>query len=163
MASLNDFTLPAHARVWIYQSSRFFTTEETVLIQKKIDEFAASWHAHADKLSAEIKVLHNLFIVVAVDEMAAKASGCSIDKSVRLIKELENELNLTLTGRTTVAWFDAENQMQLTHFNTLKEYLQDGGVSENLVMFNNLVSTLADMREQWVVRLKDSWIMKIPA
>lgn len=163
MATLNDFTLPGHSRVWIYQSSQFFTPEETRHIQHKIDEFAASWHTHGSPLSAEIRVLHNLFIVIVVDEMLARASGCSIDKSVRLIKDLENELNLALTGRTTVAYFDTTDKIQLLHFNDLKEKVQNGTIDENLKMFNNLVSTLDDMKAHWVVPIKDSWLNKIPA
>jgi hypothetical protein len=163
MATLHEFTLPGHSRVWIYQSSRFFTPEETGLIQHKIDDFVASWHAHNVPLSAQIMIKHGLFIVIAVDEMVAKASGCSIDKSVRLIKDLENELNLALTGRTSVAYFDAENKIQLVHFHELKEKLQNRTIDENLNMFNNLVSTLDDMKARWVIPIKDSWLNQIPA
>lgn len=163
MATLNDFTLPGHSRVWIYQASRFFTDAEVSQIQNKIDAFSESWHAHGAPLSAQIKILHNLFIVITVDEMVAKASGCSIDKSVRLIKELENELNIALTGRTTVAYYDAQQNIQLMHFNELKEKLQTGNIDGNLQMFNNLVATLDDMRNDWVVSIKDSWLNRIPA
>lgn len=163
MATLNDFTLPGHSRVWIYQASHFLKPEELAFAQGKIDEFVASWHAHGSPLSAEIKILHNLFIVIAVDETVAQASGCSIDKSVRLIKDLENELTIALTGRTTVAYFDKDNTIQLLHFNELREKVQQGTIDENLNMFNNLVSTLDDLRSHWVVAIKDSWLNKIPA
>lgn len=163
MATLNEFTLPGHSRVWIYQASRFLNAEEINHIQDKIDAFSESWHAHGAPLSAQIKVLHNLFIVIAVDEMVAKASGCSIDKSVRLIKELESELDIALTGRTTVAYFDAGNNIQLMHFNALKEKVQNGSINETLNMFNNMVSTLEDMKNNWVMPIKDSWLNKVPA
>jgi len=163
MATLNEFTLPGHARVWIYQASRFFEPGEMGHLTQKINDFTTSWHAHNVPLSAEIKILHRLFVVIAVDEMVAKASGCSIDKSVRLVKELEQELNLSLTGRTTVAYFDEQNNIQLMNFNDLREKVQEGSISENTLMFNNLVSTLSDMKNDWVVRIKDSWLNRIPA
>lgn len=162
MGNANDFKLPGYARVWVYQSSRFFTPEEVKFLEEKSSDFVKGWNTHGTSLSAEIKILHNLFVIVAVDEMVAKASGCSIDKSVRLIKDMENALNISLTGRTTIAYVDADKKISLIHFNDLKDKVAQGNIDANLDMFNNLVSSLDDLNNGWIVPIKDSWLAKIP-
>lgn len=163
MGSNGSFTLPGHSRVWIYQSSRFLQPEEIKHIEKKAEEFLASWNSHGMDLLAEIKVMDNLFVVLAADEMKAKASGCSIDKSVRLIKSLEEELNISLTGRTTIAYIDTNNTIQLKNFQDLRSAIDKGELTPETKIFNNLVSTLSDFERSRILPANESWLMQIPA
>ena len=58
------------------------------------------------------------FVVVAVDEVQALASGCSIDKSVGFIKQLEMDLNLMLTDRMVVV-FERDGAIHSTRLHEL--------------------------------------------
>lgn len=162
MTTHTEFNLPPHARVWIYQSSRFFTPAEVQEISRMAAEFVGGWNTHGKELSAGIQVLHNLFVVIAVDEMKAAASGCSIDQSVRLIKEIEKTYGISLTGRTTLAYFDDSNAIQLKHFNDVKDALEKGVLPASTLVFNNLISTLADLEKGWLIPAGESWLYKIP-
>jgi hypothetical protein len=156
-----DFNLPLHSRVWIYQSSRFFTPEEVKTIKTATTEFLTQWNSHGNALSAEIILLHNLFLIIAVDEATAMASGCSIDKSVRLIKELENTLNVSLTGRTTIAYVDGDENIQLKNFAEFKKEIENGTIKNTTIVFNNLLSTLADLETNWIIPANQSWLMDV--
>jgi hypothetical protein len=48
--------------------------------------FCIQWTAHGANLKAYGEVRHHRFIVMIVDETAAGASGCSIDKSIHFIR-----------------------------------------------------------------------------
>src|SRR5690606_24444431 len=86
------YTLPEHSRVWIYQCERFLAPHEVVAINEEGDRFVSGWSAHGAPLTAKIAIIENLFLVVMVDELQAKATGCSIDKSVSFVKEVEDYL-----------------------------------------------------------------------
>ncbi len=83
------------ARVWIYQADRPLKGTEIEEIRERGRLFVASWAAHGEKLDAAIEVLHDRFVVLCADEAQVKASGCSIDRSVGFVRELESDLGLS--------------------------------------------------------------------
>ena len=96
------------------------------------------------------------FIVVFVDEKSAKASGCSIDKSFQFIKNIESAYELDLLNRMVVAYRN-DLGIQLTRIDKFEQLIQEGLVTENTIVFNNLVNTKSDFDSKWEVLVKDSW------
>src|SRR5215217_4161490 len=92
------------SKIWIYQSNRAFTPIEVNEIQQKLDEFTGQWTAHGHKLKAKAEIRYNFFIVLIVDQDSANATGCSIDSSVRVIKEIEQAYNVDLFNRFNMAY-----------------------------------------------------------
>lgn len=161
MNTENKFNLPLHSRVWIYQSSRAFLPSEIENLTKMVNEFLLQWNSHGKELTGEIRLLHNIFLVIALDEEKAMASGCSIDKSVRLVKDIENTFSLSLTGRTNVAYFDGDKNIVFKNFAELKKEIQNGKINDSILIFNNLLSTLGDMENNWIIPAKNSWLMDV--
>jgi hypothetical protein len=93
-----------NSRVWVYQSDRPFTNEEEQAIQKILNDFTIEWQAHGHALAALAEIYYHQFIVLSVDEQIAGATGCSIDKSVHLMKELESKFNINLFDRFRMAY-----------------------------------------------------------
>jgi regulator of protease activity HflC (stomatin/prohibitin superfamily) len=148
--------LSGDTRVWIYQSSRELSDAEAAEIRQKADAFAEKWTAHGKAMRAAIEVLYNRFIVVFADERQAMASGCSIDSSVRFIKQLEGDYNIALLDRMNIAYKEGD-KVQGVHLTRFREMLAQGLLDENTVVFNNLVSNKADFDKGWEVPLKESW------
>jgi hypothetical protein len=98
----------SHSRVWVYQSDRKLTADEAVQIQMHMDNFTRSWTAHNNQLKAKAEIRYNRFLVLIVDESQAGASGCSIDKSVNFMKQLEQEFGINLFDRFNLAYRDGE-------------------------------------------------------
>ena len=92
-------SFPENSQVWIYSSTRFFTNEEEVFITTNLDQFISQWATHGTDLFANATILHHSFIVIVADENKVKSSGCSIDSSVRFIKDLGKELNIDFFNR----------------------------------------------------------------
>lgn len=151
--------MPAHARAWVYKAARDLGQAEQKLIRERGAAFTSSWAAHGAPLDACVDVLHDRFVVVAVDEVQAQASGCSIDKSVGFIKQLEQDLNLMLTDRMVVV-VEREGRVQSVRLQELPGLLAEGLIGLDTIVFDNLVATVGDLRERFRVRLADSWMKR---
>ena len=80
--------LPASSGVWIYQSDRAFSAEEVAAINTATSEFVSQWLAHKAKVIGDGRLLYDRFVVLVADEEKLQVSGCSIDSTVRFIKDL---------------------------------------------------------------------------
>jgi hypothetical protein len=91
--------LPLDARVWVYQSNRILTDldKQTILTASK--QFVSEWAAHGTSLQSDVEIISDYFLVLAVDENIASASGCSIDSSVKFVKAIGKELNIDFFSR----------------------------------------------------------------
>lgn len=148
--------LPGDTRVWIYQSSRELSNAEAAEIKQKADDFADQWTAHGKAMRAVIELFYNRFIVVFADESQAMASGCSIDSSVRFIRQLEAEYNITLLDRLNIAYKEGD-KVQVVPMNKFREMIAQGQLNGDTIVFNNLVSTKAEFDKGWEVPAKESW------
>ncbi len=148
--------MPAHSRVWIYQSSREFTAEEITIISEKAKQFLESWTAHEQKLKASFEIPYNHFLIIMTDEQVAGASGCSIDKSFHFIQSLEKELNLSLLDRMLFT-YKKGNSVEVLKRSAFEKLLATGELHDNTIVFNNMVQTKEELENKWEVPLKDSW------
>lgn len=154
---MKDFQqFPPETRVWIYQSNKPFPTELVPQLKTVVDRFAQNWVSHSNQLRAHGDVLHDRFILLAVDESQAGASGCSIDKSVHFLKQLESELGVDLFDRMTFAWKEGDTVKTAaqTEFSSL---YQEGKITPETLVFDNLVKTKGELEEKWLKPLNQSW------
>jgi len=151
--------LPESAKVWVYQSDRKFTSEEKKLIQNHLNEFVISWSSHGQELKAEYDIAYDQFVILGVDESASAASGCSIDSSVQIIRELEQNLNLNLLDKSQVAYLD-KDQIKTIDFRKIKEAVSAGEITPLTPIFSNQVTTHGQLLDNWLVNAGDSWLQR---
>jgi hypothetical protein len=149
-------SLPDTARVWVYQSDRKFEEDDLVVLKEKATEFINSWTRHGDDLKGGYTILHNQFLILALDESFANASGCSIDSSVRFIKKIESELSLDLMNKLNVSFKDGEN-INIVSLADFQKYVKINKISSDTIVFNNMVVTKGELATKWEVAAKDSW------
>lgn len=147
------------ARVWIYQLDRSISGLEKSEIGKAIKGFCHQWQAHGAPLRTSFQLIHNHFLVLAVDETAGSASGCSIDGSVKVLKELGERYDIDFFNRTLAA-FLINNEIVVYPLNQLKEIFTSGTLSPAATTFNNLVESKAAFLENWMVPVGKSWLAK---
>lgn len=148
------------SRVWIYQSNKELSLEETSQIQDHLDQFAARWTAHNHQLKAQAEIRHNRFIILIVDESAAGASGCSIDKSVSFIKQLEQQYGLNFFDRFNIA-YRKNGAVVGVNREDFEKLLREGRINSDTLVFNNLVQTLSALQQNWEVPLRQSWHARV--
>lgn len=153
---VNFESLDDAARVWVYQSSREFSESEIEKINSKIETFITNWKRHGDDLKASYKIKYKQFIVIAVDEDHNEVSGCSIDASVNLMKQLEKEFSADLTNKLNISFKDNAN-INIISMADFQRYAKQEKITSNTVVFNNMVTTKADFEENWEVTADKSW------
>ena len=149
-------TLPDESKIWIYQSNRKLSDAEVAEIEVDLKAFIEEWSAHGTALEASFLLKYNRFIILAVNQEVQQASGCSIDSSVVFIQQLESKYGIDLLDKMNVTYKQGEF---LTHKSLLdfKRMAKEKAVSENTIVFNNLVNTIEEWKESWEVPASESW------
>lgn len=148
--------LPDNSRIWIYQANRELTNDEIAYITTNTTDFINQWTRHGEDLKGSFTVKYNYFLVLAVDESFNDVSGCSIDTSVRFIKELEQKLAIDLTDKMNVSFKDGE-RINIVKLSDFQGFVKKGNINKNTMVFNNMVNTKKDFENNWEVPAKDSW------
>lgn len=149
--------MPVDSRIWIYQSNRTLDTQEVEIASAVLLNFTEQWTAHQNNLKASFTILYNRFIVLAVDEKAAGASGCSIDSSVRALHQLQDELGVDLFNRTLVYYKAEEDYIDSAEMSDFKAMLAKGELSSDTVVFNNMIQQIDQLETEWEVPVSKSW------
>lgn len=145
-----------NAKVWIYQANRLFSIDEEKAIQNILNDFTIEWQAHGHALAALGEIYYQQFIVLSVDEQITGASGCSIDKSVYLMKEIGNKFNLDLFDRLRIAYVSGEEIVNCSK-EEFEKQIKNGLVTKQTLVFNNLISRRSQLKTSWNIPLAESW------
>ena len=145
------------SRVWIYQSNRQFTLAETLQIDELLENFATTWKSHGTDVKGFAKVLFGQFIILMADETATGVSCCSTDSSVRLIKNIEQDFNINLFDRQTLA-FVIKERIQLYPLDKLNYAIENDLISPDTLYFNNTIQTKQELIGHWIIPVKNSWL-----
>jgi hypothetical protein len=151
--------LPQHARLWVYQGSRPFTEAEQNEIKQLLQQFATDWSSHGKGLQASAELLYDQFLVLANNEAEASASGCSIDKSVHFVRELEQRYNVSFFDRTKLA-FLKNGEVEQVNLNEMKHKVAAGEVNKDTLYFDTLVNTYGELQQAWPRPAGASWLAK---
>lgn len=151
--------LDPQSKIWVYQSDKKFNEVEKEFITQKTESFLIEWTAHGHSLEAGMQILYDQFIIIGVNEAINDASGCSIDKSVNHIRELERALNIKLLERSKVAVKD-NAQIKLIEFSEIKKMVSEGVIKSGTEIFNNAVVSKKELESNWLQPAADSWLKR---
>lgn len=149
--------MPSDSRLWVYQSSKLLTDTDVDKLMQQGKSFVESWTAHGAALKASFDIVYKRFIVIAVDEKQAQASGCSIDKSLAFIQSIEQEYGLQLLDRMQVAYRDNNKEIQVCSLPEFEKLAVQGVVTPHTIVFNNMVTTKNAFDTSWEIPLQESW------
>jgi hypothetical protein len=148
--------LPSHSRVWIYQSNRKLTTQEVEFITEKAILFTNQWTKHGSDLQGSFVIKYNQFLILAVDEGFNNVSGCSIDSSVRFVKELEKFMGVDMMNKMNISFKD-DDHINIVTMSDFKEFIKSNKITSETIVFNNMISTKEELETQWEVSVNNSW------
>ena len=148
------------SRIWIYQANRRFNSSESKIISDALTTFTENWLVHGSPMQASFDLKFNQFVILAADEDANAASGCSIDDSVRTFKKLGAELNIDFFDRTRVAFKKGKDEVFTLATTELKSSLRDGLWNAESLVFNNLVNTKRALDREWLIPAGSSWLKR---
>jgi hypothetical protein len=135
-------------RIWIYTLSNKLTAEQLVDFNNRCQNFVSGWTAHDISLDANFELYQNRLLIFKVNEDKYNASGCSIDKQVRFVKELEQTFSLELLNRLLVA-YENNNQVEVVKSAQIKELLITNTINTNTIVFDNTITQSSELNTKW--------------
>ena len=131
------------SKVWLYKADRQLNENDAQVIAEILNDFVPKWATHGTQMYGDWKIVENWFVVLAVDESKVAASGCSIDSSVKVMKEIGQKLNIDFFNRLKVL-ISENGETKEIHFSELENH----PVAK---LFNPLVTDLKTLRENWLI------------
>lgn len=151
--------LSDQSRVWIYASQIPFNEDQLRFISDLLTEFTEDWQAHGASLKASYELKYSQFIIIGVDESHHAPSGCSIDKSVQIIKNIESELGIELMNRMIVYILQNDN-VQMAQLKDLNTLIASGQLGADSQVFDNTITTFEAFQKEWIKPAKNTWIQR---
>lgn len=144
------------ARVWVFQSFKPLTGDVRTDISSTLISFLKDWAAHGKQLFAAFEIRYDRFIVIGVDEAMAQATGCSVDKLMRTVQEIDSKYSLDLLERMKVAYRKGEDILEVD-VNNFTKMLANGTADQDTPVFNNVVQSVGELKTSWETTVKESW------
>lgn len=145
------------SKVWIYQSSRLFFMSEALEIEEMLENFVENWKSHGAPVKGYANLLFGQFIVLMADETGTTVGGCSTDASVRVIKEIETKMKVSMFDRQNLA-FIKKDKVELLPLSQLNYAVENGFINADTLYFNNIVLTKKELINNWIIPVKNSWL-----
>jgi hypothetical protein len=153
---LVDFnTLSEEAKVWIYPCSRKFYPQEIDEVNDKLKAFVEGWKQEDEEFKASFELRYNRFVIFSA-EVDSVLLNSDIDKLVGFILQLQEEYKVELLDRMNVCF----KQGEYTQYKELKDFkklIKNKAVTENTIVFDNLIETKQELENHWEVSILDSW------
>jgi hypothetical protein len=147
-----------NSRVWIYQCNRMLGMGEALQIEPLLEDFVANWKSHSAAVKGYANLLFGQFIIIMADEsQSASVGGCSTDSSVRVIKQIEQDLKVEMFNRQTLALI-VKDKIEMLPLAQINYAIENGFVNGDTLFFNNLVATKKELLEKWIIPVKESWL-----
>jgi hypothetical protein len=151
--------MPDSAKIWIYASNRPLTIPEQSDIQQLGEAFVETWTAHQQQLKASFIILHNVFLLLAIDERYNEVSGCGIDKSIHFIQEVDKKYSLNLFDRLQIELWQ-NTDVIMTNKQKLSVMFQEGVVNEQSIVFNKTITAKKELDASFMIPLGLSWVYR---
>lgn len=151
--------MPDYSRVWIYQADHKLSSVEEQLVRDRMKSFCESWNSHGIVMPTSFELLESQILILAVDESKLGASGCSIDSSVRTLRELESKLNINLTDQGKITLKRPTGEMKVISGLGVKSKVTSGEIDLETEVINPLIRVKADLQNLWLP-VRNSWLNK---
>jgi hypothetical protein len=150
-------TMPPDARLWIFAAERPLAGDESRRLLDAVDSFLDQWKAHGHPLAAARELRYGQFLLVAVDEAAAGASGCSVDAMVRSLSTLERELGVELVNHAPVLYRSDKGVERVSRPEFVAR-VRRAEVTPDTTVFNNTLTRVSELQEgRWETPARRSW------
>ena len=142
-------SLPDSARVWIFGADQRLSEDAATALMRDVGDHLADWKAHGEPLTVGSQLIDDRFLVVAVDQSTAGASGCSIDGLFRVLQAVQSRLGTNLVGGGRLFYRDGQGQVQCAPRADLDELRASGAITKDTVVFDTTITDLGTFRRKF--------------
>lgn len=147
--------LNSEARAWVYAASRPLSDEEQKVLKENLTSFCNDWTSHGVPVRSSWLIRENQFVILIAEE---GPSGCSIDSSVRMLKQAGAALGLDFFDRRVP--FRIGNNIELVALPDLSSFLQKQPNAGQLLTVNTLADKKNVIEKDWLIPVSRSWLSR---
>jgi hypothetical protein len=140
--------LNPNSKIWMYSSNRELKANEINYLENQLAHFVNNWSSHGSSLLSAAEVVNPYFVAFAVDLSKENASGCSLDKSTRFLKDLGLELNVDFFNRINVWIEDNTGKISSIKYAELSKYPE-------FYFYNQLIEKASDLNTKFKIKVKN--------
>jgi hypothetical protein len=152
-------SLPGESRIWIFPSQEPLDQSKITTLQQASRDFVNQWTSHDRSLQGSATWLEDRFLIISVDESNHGASGCSIDKLMRFIQQLENTLGSSLLWKHKI-FIKQDHQLIAKTIPEIKELIQRKELELSDQYYDVLIDTKDKLRTEWKKDIGSGWLAK---
>ena len=141
------------ARAWVYAASRRLSVEEQKALEENLTAFCEGWTSHGVPVRSSWEIRENQFVVLMAEE---GPSGCSIDSSVRMLKQAGSALGIDFFDRRIPIQLGSE--IELVSLPDLPSFLKQQPDAGALMTVNTLADKRKTLEEEWLIPVSKSWM-----
>ncbi len=143
--------------LWIYAFTKPLSQAECDEVKSRFEVFVSAWKVHGKPASGSFFMRYNQFLFL---HNSNDLSGCSIDSSTQILKDLKQENNLdALNSANRLFYRDSSNQITWVEKYLIETKLKEKEINQDSIIFNNKISTLESFDNgEWEIPLKNSWV-----
>lgn len=153
-----DFNkIPKWGKLWVFPSSRKFYPQEVAELKQSVEDFLNNWTNEGQSINCAYKFVYDRFIIIAADDSEINLSLKAHDKLTGFILELESKYEIILLDKINVCY----KQGEFVQYKDLKEFkkmIKNKGVSPKTIVFNNLITSVEEFKNDWEINIMNSWL-----
>lgn len=150
--------LPGDARAWCFGASERLDEQSAGEACVALSRFLSEWTAHRADLRAAGDLLHDRFVVVAVDESVTGASGCSIDALMDEVCRIGDGIGVDFLDSSPVWYRGEDGEIRRVDREEFRRLASAGDVDARTRVFDLTVDRLDAVRSgRWEVEAGESW------
>ncbi len=151
--------MPEYSRVWVYQADNAISESDEQLIRERLVSFCEGWNTHGNLMPTSFEILENQILILAVDESNLGASGCSIDSSVRTLRDLESHLQTNLTDQGKISLKRPDGELRVIPALGVKTRVTSGEIGFDAEVINPQIRVKSDLKNLWQP-VRNSWLSR---
>jgi hypothetical protein len=152
--------LSDQASIWIYQAASLLSDEQVDAIMNKTKRFLEDWTSHGRTLKGGAMLYHHRFLVLGIEKPDYDLSCCTIDSAIHLLWEIKSTLQIDFLKRDQLC-FKEEAHIFSVPTNQVKEKMQQGEITSDMLVFDNTIKYKGDLATKWLIPAKNSWLTNI--
>ena len=154
LSAFSDFN--DDAKLWVYAFQTDLSDADKKIVSDLLNDFCTSWQSHGAQVKGVNLIYKDRFALVCGEE-ADGISGCSIDSSVRVFKELREKHGLNALDTMLIHFQDGEHIRSLTRLDFAKQ-CEMGAITPHTTVYNTNITRLGELRAgQFELKFADSW------
>jgi len=137
--------LPDESPLWVYGFETALDREKKEILERKLTAFLPHWETHGSPVRGVFEIFEDRFLILS-GHAPGGISGCAVDSSVRVFKQLREE-GLDGLERSRVYFRAEDGSIQAIHFTAFQPAIDEGRVVASTPVFDTNLGSLGQLRQ----------------